>query len=77
MRTFIKSCFSVAVACLLTVSLQASAAESAMSKNKNEPLEKCKTDCLSIKDATAYEGCMVQCNKTYQSTTPALPTNKK
>lgn len=76
MRTLINSCLVVVTAALLTVSVHAGAA-STKDKVKNEPLERCKTDCLSVKDATAYEGCMIQCEKTYNLPSTAIPTKKK
>jgi len=76
MRTLLKSCLVIATAGLLTVSWHAGAA-SAKDKIKNEPLERCKNDCLAIKDATAYESCMIQCGKTYNLPSTAIPTKKK
>jgi hypothetical protein len=74
MRTLINSCLAVAGVALLTVSLHAGAA-SAKDKIKNEPLEICKVECLSIKDATAYEACMINCEKTYNK--PPLTDSMK
>ncbi|HEY5683093.1 MAG: hypothetical protein OEN49_09685 [Gammaproteobacteria bacterium] len=77
MRTLLKSCLVIATASLLTVSWHAGAASSAKNKVVNAPLESCKTECLGIKDATAYETCMINCEKTYNKPTPIDPTKKK
>ncbi len=77
MRTLIKSFFAIMAVGLFTLSLPVGAADSAKDKNKNEPLEKCKVECLNIKDSAAYEGCMLNCNKTHENKSPAMPKMKK
>ncbi len=78
MRTLIKSCFTAVAAGSLLLSLSVGAADSAKDKKmKNEPLEKCKVECLNIKNSAAYEGCMLNCNKTHENKSPAVPKMKK
>ena len=77
MRTLIKSCLMAVTAGLLLLSLSVGAADSAKDKPKNEPLEKCKVECLKIKDSAAYEGCMLDCSKNYDTKSPVVPTIKK
>ena len=78
MRTLIKCCFTAVAAGSLLLSLSVGAADSAKDKNmKNEPLEKCKVECLNIKDSATYEGCMLNCNKTHENKSPTVPKMKK
>jgi hypothetical protein len=76
MRTFIKSCFSVAAAGLLAISLHAGAAESSKDKN-NDPVKQCQAECRDIKNNAEYEGCLLKCKESFQSKTPTHPTIKK
>ncbi len=77
MRTFLKFCFSLAVAGLLAVTLSAGAVESSKDKDKVNPIKKCQAECVGIKDNLAYENCMLKCRETYTSTNPILPTINK
>lgn len=49
MRTLIKSFFAIMAVGLFSLSLPVGAADSAKDKNKNEPLEKCSSVRLKIK----------------------------
>ena len=77
MRTFIKSCFSVAAASVLLISAQTVMAESSKDKDKDDPVKKCQAACVSNKGNEAYEACMLQCKETYKNPRPAVPTIKK
>lgn len=77
MRTFIKSCFSMAAASLLLISTQTVMAGSSKDKDKDDPVKKCQAACVSNKGNEAYEACMLQCKETHKNTGPAVPTIKK
>lgn len=73
MRNFVQSCFAVAVAGLLLVSVQAGAADPAKAKAE-DPLRRCQSGCKIHKDNLAYETCMVKCWNEHEVSKPAIST---
>lgn len=79
MHTFIKSCFTVAVAgMLLTFANLGMSMMTDRDKNKtDEAVKKCQVECKSDKDHKSYEGCMTKCIETHMSKNSVIPGNKK
>jgi len=72
MRKFVQSSFSVAVAGLLLVSVQAGAADSSKYKAE-DPVRICQSGCKVHQDNLAYENCMLKCRDDHKTSNPALP----
>jgi len=72
MRKFVQSSFSVAVAGLLLVSVQAGAADSPK-YNAEDPVRICQSGCKVHKDNLVYENCMLKCRDDHKTSNPALP----
>lgn len=79
MHTFIKSCFTVAMAgVLLTFANLGMAMMLSKDKDKvDEVVKRCEMECKSNKDHKSYEGCMTKCYETHRSKNPTIQENNK